>query len=437
VAGTEIYCWSLCKYLQRLGIETEVVTPGYGQDETTQYLYDGIKVVRYAEPTKQTRAHIAGLALPEGIASFRKYLQSARPDVVHFHGIYAGIGISIQHIAEVKALGYYTMYTMHLPNHVCATHALVHKGKELCDGIIRPVRCAACSLMNQGQGELVSDALAFSGAVLHGVGIDAGRWDSSLGTGLSFVSRVNDLKKDLQRLAELCDKVVLYAKWFREMIVANGFPREKTAYVPPGLSFAGETGHPSSPLPFYREDSIKVIFIGRIDPLKGVQLLLEAIKDFPEEKIDLSLYGKPIGEDYFQMCRKISEGKRNIHWRGLLAREEILPALGQHDILCLPSAFSEMSPLVIQEAFGAGIPVLASEVYGNAELIRHNDNGLLFPFKSLDGLRNQLRRLIEEKPLLPSLRSGVIPPIPFDKVAEQYLEIYKTAETSIQIHEAG
>jgi glycosyltransferase involved in cell wall biosynthesis len=437
VAGTEIYCWSLCKYLQRQGIETEVVTPGYGQDETTQYLYDGIKVVKYAEPTKQTRAHIAGLALPEGIASFRQYLQSARPDVVHFHGIYAGIGINIQHIAEAKALGYYTMYTMHLPNHVCATHALVHKGKELCDGIIRPVRCAACSLMNQGQGELASDALAFSGAVLHGVGIDAGRWDSSLGTGLSFVNRINDLKKDLQRLAEYCDKVILYAKWFREMIAANGFPREKTTYVPPGLSFAGEIGRPSSPLPFYREDSIKVIFIGRIDPLKGVQLLLEAIKDFPEENIELSLYGKPIAADYFQMCRKITEGKKNIHWRGLLAREEILPALGQHDILCLPSAFSEMSPLVIQEAFGAGIPVLASEVYGNAELIRHNDNGLLFPFKSLDGLQMQLRRLIEEKPLLRSLKAGVIPPIPFDKVAEQYLEIYKTAETSIQFHEAG
>ncbi|HVU57447.1 MAG TPA: glycosyltransferase [Puia sp.] len=433
VAGTEIYCWSLCKYLQGQGIETEVVTPGYGRHERTEYVYDGIKVVKYAEPTVQTRAHIAGLALPEGIVDFREYMRTARPDCVHFHGIYAGIGINIQHIAEVKALGYRTVYTMHLPNHVCATHALVHKGKELCDGIIRPVRCASCTLMNLGKSEMLSDTLAYTGAALKRMGVDPGKWDSSLGTGLGFVHRIHDLKRDLQRLAGLCDKVVLYAKWFREIIVANGFPREKTAYVPPGLSFSGEAGHTVKPLSFYRPGSIKMIFIGRIDPLKGVQLLLEAIKDLPEDRIELSLYGKPIEEKYMRECQAMSGGKKNIHWRGLVAREDLLAVLGQHDMLCLPSAFSEMSPLVIQEAFGAGIPVLASEVYGNAELIRHDDNGLLFPFKSLTGLRHQLQRLIDEKDLLPALKRGVKPPIPFEQVAAQYVDIYNAFVKTPQI----
>src|SRR5207249_4365601 len=100
----------------------------------------------------------------------------------------------------------------------------------------------------------------------------------------------------------------------------------------------------------------------------------------------------------------------------------------QHDMLCLPSAFSEMSPLVIQEAFGAGLPVLASEVYGNAELIKHNRNGLLFTFKSLDSLYVQLKRLLEEKALLLSLKEGVKPPIAFETVAAQYLTIYKSLQ---------
>jgi len=159
--------------------------------------------------------------------------------------------------------------------------------------------------------------------------------------------------------------------------------------------------------------------------LKGVALLLDAIGQLPEDKVELSIFGKG-DQAYIDECRKLSGNRKNIHWRGLVSREDLLSTMGQHDMLCLPSAFSEMSPLVIQEAFGAGIPVLASEVYGNAELIKHDRNGLLFKFKSLDSLHTQLQRLLEEPQLLSSLKSGVKPPVPFDAVAEKYFEIYNS-----------
>jgi glycosyltransferase involved in cell wall biosynthesis len=428
LAGTEIYCWSLCKNLQAEGHDTEVVIPGYGQKETTAYEYDGIRVTRYAEPTVQTRLHISGLALPEGIANYKAYIRQAKPDIVHFHAIYGGVGLTVQHIVETKALGFKVVYTMHLPKHVCANNTMVHKGKELCDGIIRPVRCAACTLVHQNKSELVADTIATVSGALRTIGIDTGKWDNPAGTALSSVNRIVAIKKDLGRLAAATDMVVLYARWFQKIIIANGFPAAQTEYVPPALSWSGETGRPSKPLDFKNPDGVKLIFVGRIDPEKGVHLLIEAIKGLPEDKIELSLYGKPIEEDYYERCRKMSAGCSNIHWRGLLAREEILSTFARHDMLCLPSAFSEMSPLVIQEAFGAGIPVLASEVYGNAELIRHDNNGLLFPFKSLDGLQQQLRRLIGEKGLLPRLKQGVTPPLTFDEIAKKYLRIYSSLQ---------
>jgi glycosyltransferase involved in cell wall biosynthesis len=427
VAGTEVYCWSICKFLLAQGFDTEVVIPGFGQEQNSEYTYDGIRVVKYAEPTVQTRLHISGLALPEGIKAFREYIREARPTCVHFHGIYAGIGITVQHIAEVKALGIPVIYTMHLPGHVCATETLIYKEKEICDGIIRPVRCASCHLVHQGHGDVVSNIMAGLSGLLRKTGIDAGRWNSSLGTGLSGANRIADIQKKLDQLAVNCDKVVLYAKWFQKIMIANGFPEEKTAYVPPALSFAGEPGHSGPRLSFNFDGSIRLIFIGRLHPLKGVELLLNAIGKLPEDKIELSIYGKG-DQAYIDKCRKLSADRRNIHWRGLVSREDLLSTMAQHDMLCLPSAFSEMSPLVIQEAFGAGLPVLASEVYGNAELIKHNTNGLLFTFKSLDSLYMQLNRLLEEKALLPSLKEGVKPPIAFETVAAQYLTIYKNLQ---------
>src|SRR5450755_697523 len=157
VAGTEVYCWSLCKYLQRQGIEVEVVIPGYGLKQTAEYEYDGIRVVKYAEPTEQTRHHIAGLTAPAGIGAFTDYLQQAKPDFVHFHGIYGGIGITIGHMEVARRLGFRTVYTIHLPGDTCRTQTLVYKDRELCDGIIRPLRCAACSLVHQKKNRSVVD----------------------------------------------------------------------------------------------------------------------------------------------------------------------------------------------------------------------------------------------------------------------------------------
>lgn len=426
VAGTEVYCWSLCKYLQQQGVLIEVIIPGYGQEKTTEYLFDGIKVVKYAEPTKSTRFHIAGLSLPTGIAAFKDCLKAAAPDCVHFHGIYGGIGITLQHMAEAKAMGFTTIYTMHLPGHTCRTQTLVYKQQQLCDGIIRPARCASCALEHQDRKGWLTNIIAGVSVGLQKAGIDTATWNNSLGTGLSAANRIVDIQRDLQRMAVICDKVVLYAKWFRKIMVANGFPADKLEYIPPALTYTGELDEHTLPTTFHANDSLKLVFAGRIHPAKGIDLMLQALQSLPEEKVELSIYGKEEENEYNRYCRSLSNGKKNIHWRGLLSRDKLLPTFRQHDMLCLASAFSEMSPLVIQEAFAAGIPVLASEVYGNAELIFPGENGLLFPFKSMEGFREQVQRLISEKELLPQLKSRIKPPLSFDTIGEQYISVYNS-----------
>jgi glycosyltransferase involved in cell wall biosynthesis len=84
-----------------------------------------------------------------------------------------------------------------------------------------------------------------------------------------------------------------------------------------------------------------------------------------------------------------------------------------------------MSPLVIQEAFAAGIPVIASNVYGNEEQIRHNMNGLLFDFNNVNDLRRQIIRCIKEPSLLQDLAKNIKSPRSFKEVGGEYLTLYK------------
>ena len=84
-----------------------------------------------------------------------------------------------------------------------------------------------------------------------------------------------------------------------------------------------------------------------------------------------------------------------------------------------------MSPLVIQEAFAANVPVIASDVYGNAEQITHNENGWLFTFKDSDSLKLQLQQLINNPSLVEKAKNNIKPVKSFSTVASEYLIVYK------------
>ena len=86
-AGTEVYCWALCKQLQNRGVRAEVVIPNYGKNESSEYEYDGIRVFMYAEPTIVNRALNVGLREPEGLKNFIQHLINEKPDIIHFHEI--------------------------------------------------------------------------------------------------------------------------------------------------------------------------------------------------------------------------------------------------------------------------------------------------------------------------------------------------------------
>ncbi len=64
---------------------------------------------------------------------------------------------------------------------------------------------------------------------------------------------------------------------------------------------------------------------------------------------------------------------------------------------------------MIFEAFAAGIPVVATDLGGMSEFVRHEKDGLLFGLEDHRDLARQLRRLVEEPGLLGRLRAGIEP----------------------------
>jgi glycosyltransferase involved in cell wall biosynthesis len=421
-AGTEVYTWALCKHLQNNGVDVRVLIPHFGEKTSNDYIYDGIRVHQYAEPSVVDRSLIMGFRIPDGLIYFKKYISDERPDIIHFHELAGSNGITLNHVLFAKQTSAKVIMTFHLSGYSCKTGTLIQLEKKTCDGVIDLKNCSNCYLQSNGYAKFAR-LLTTSSKFLHNFSINTTHWQNKVGTAFGVVPIISKLKEDLNSLVSHCDYVIAISKWYEAILIANGVNQNKIRVIKQAIPL-----EPSSSIS-YRKDSevpLKLIFLGRISKFKGLHLLIEAVKNIDPLSVQLSIYGKSNDAFYESSLKLQTASNKNILWNGKLNQKDVIKTLQQNDVLCLCSTFSEMSPLVIQEAFKAGIPVIASNVYGNSEQISHNTNGLLFEFNNVNDLREQIIRCINEPSLLRNLTKNIKPPRSFNEVGREYIDLYKS-----------
>jgi len=137
--------------------------------------------------------------------------------------------------------------------------------------------------------------------------------------------------------------------------------------------------------------------VGRLAAVKNYALLLHAVARLPDASSwRLILIGDgPERAALSQLAARLGLEDR-VEFRG--HREDVPQLLQQLDVFVLPSLSEGMSNTVL-EAMAAGLPVLASDVGGNPELIESERSGVLFPSGDVTALTEQLDRLIRSPDL--------------------------------------
>jgi glycosyltransferase involved in cell wall biosynthesis len=122
--------------------------------------------------------------------------------------------------------------------------------------------------------------------------------------------------------------------------------------------------------------------------------------------------------------RDLAAGCPNISLEGEADDRGLDAALAWADYLVVPSLWWENSPVTIQEAFAAGVPVIASRLGALEEKVRDGVSGLLFEPGSVADLVRVLRRTSDEPELLPRLRAGIPPIVTIADHAAQLEALY-------------
>jgi glycosyltransferase involved in cell wall biosynthesis len=206
----------------------------------------------------------------------------------------------------------------------------------------------------------------------------------------------------LRERVNALDAILAPTKLMQQMLTANGINPDLVTISRYGMDISGyqEAKHPRS-----GPGELRIGYMGTIHRQKGLHVLLEAFKELTQSngatlRVCGSLEYYP---DYVHEVYDLAAQDPRINFAGTFPNEQMASELGKIDVLVVPSTWYENTPLVIYSALVAGIPVVASNLGGMAEVVRHGKNGLLFEPGDPEDLARQLRRLIEEPGLLEKL----------------------------------
>jgi len=185
----------------------------------------------------------------------------------------------------------------------------------------------------------------------------------------------------LKRINTTANAIIALSPWYKKVLLDNNFDMEKVRLIltTPYLS-VNNTVHPET-------DSI--------------------LKIFDDEIADI-----------------VSKGY-NINQHGEMDHSRLIQELKKMDVLCLPTPGKEMAPLVIQEAFACGVPVIGSDLGGIIDAITNGSNGFLFANNNAEDLSLKISALINDVDMLKQMKAAAVNSLIKNDVASIHINLYK------------
>jgi glycosyltransferase involved in cell wall biosynthesis len=285
-------------------------------------------------------------------AALRGLLAERRPDVAHLHNVYHQLTTSV--IDELVAHRIPTVLTLHDYKPVCPSYELFTEGAPCRRCVGRPPlgvirhRCI--------RGSLPASALAAAEAAL---------------------TRV-------RRSYHRVDRLIAPSRFMAGVLAAGGFDPRRIDVLP---NFVPAPG----PAPGRASDPPLFLYVGRLEEVKGVDVLLDAwAAGTPPGR--LAVVGRGPLEDRVRAAPGVEH-------LGFRPPAEVARLMAEARALVFPSVWEENCPMVVLEAQAAGLPVLGTDRGGLPELVADGVHGLLVPAGEPAVLRAGLERLATDPEL--------------------------------------
>ncbi len=312
----------------------------------------GHSVIRYSTRNDRVRhlsgPRLAGTTIWNG-AVYRellRLLEQERPSIVHVHNTLPLLSPAVYYAA--RSAGIPVVQTLHNYRLLCPSGILFRDGHPCEDCLHRSVPTPG---VRHGCYRESRPATAAVAAMLT-VHRLVGTWSRAI------------------------DLFIALTEFARAKYMAGGLHSEKVVVKP---NFTHDPGVRASGGKY-------ALFVGRLAPEKGFQVLLEAWRRLAS-RIPLLVIGDGPGADH---VGRASQDHSGIQFLGRRSASEVITAMAGARFLVFPSLWYETFGLTIIEAYSVGIPVIASNLGAMSTLIQHRRTGLHFRPGDSDDLVRQV-----------------------------------------------
>ena len=403
--GKEVFIYQLIKGIPH----TDHLVVYHDQSNPGDTEYEGIRVRILPEAVTGDPHYSYWSLLYDDLPGFKETLSEYKPDLVHFHDLCAGASLS--HLRICRESGVKSLVTYHSPGSSCMQKGLIFANQSPCDGKVLDHRCTVCRYRVNGIPATLASAL--------------GRFKLPMNAHNKFILRhsTERFRKSFLEFFDNIDAIQVHANWVKELFLRNGIPEEKIHLIPMGGHASLERSKWRQPDP---EQPLKAAFVGRCVNIKGVHLLVDAVKSLPPGKrIEVHFLG-PYWDDtpYGRRLQSLTQGDERFKPPRMVPPETIVEELSKMDVCIIPSLWPETGPLSLFDAFAAGVPVIGTNHAGIAERVRHDVDGLLFEWGNSAELAAQLNRVLDDRKLLTRFKSAIAPNRTFPEMASGIRELY-------------
>lgn len=384
MAGSEVYSFNLVNSLKDMAdvaVFSRIENPFKTRYEVDLDVQDTVPVYRINKPQMNYRLQEVYLD-PDVDEQFRSLINSIKPDIIHF-GHLSHLSANLPIIAK-EEFGLPVVYTIHDFWLYCSRGQMWDEWMRVCTKLDEEA-CIQC-LRVKYRACLTEETY-------------------------------REYRQFMAKVIDCVDVFLSPSEFLRDFFIAQGVPEERIILSNYGfdkklIRYRKRTFSPNEPITFG--------FLGRIIPSKGVSQMIDAFSRAETENSRLLIYG-----DAGKYARFLNPSSERIEFKGVFDNREIGSILDGIDVLIVPSLWYENSPLVIQEAFLAGVPVITSDLGGMRELVKHGIDGYTFPAGDVVSLSRLLTSINNDPTILNELSIDTNKVRSIEDDAKSVYEIYR------------
>ena len=432
-AGSELYAFHLCRELagrHRVGVLCAEYDPSRPQGSVLRREHAGLPVFELVNNWAFERFEDSYRS-PHVAEQLERVLGEFQPELLHVHNL---LNLSLDLPAQARRRGIPVVATLHDYTLVCPSGGQrVHVAEQHTCLQIDPERCSRCFAQSPFAGAMVLGRLA-GAAPLPGPSLQLAR---ALGRRFPRAAAAlaargsrrvaptpDEIRRRLEyalRAALAVDLFVAPSRSLADEYLRLGIPAEKLRVSDYGFPPLGA----APPRAADARAPLRIGFVGTLVWHKGAHVLLEAVARLPRDRFELLVFGSvETFPDYVASLRRQAFGLP-VRFLGGFESGDASRVYARIDVLVVPSLWPENSPLVIHEAFQAGVPVVGARVGGIPELLRGGECGLLYDAHSAADLARCLATLVASRERLAELAAAPPPVKPIAQDAAEWEAIYE------------